>query len=211
MTKGFESLLMFSKLKDFWTLAHVFIGQIVFWGLAHAFRGAKDELFFGALAHAFRGPMILDPSSFVQRPRIFRSYLMFSEDLGFLVLWLMFSKDQRFDFNLPEVIHAVQEAETFPSIRSIFKDLALSFARVQSRRTLEWQYKELARVSFVPQAEQSSSQEATKTTILKTILKMKIILTTKSILDTMTSLKRKTMLTTKSICDAMTSLKMKTM
>nr|POF11011.1 hypothetical protein CFP56_13530 [Quercus suber] len=137
MTKGFESLLMFSKLKDFWTLAHVFIGQIVFWGLAHAFRGAKDELFFGALAHAFRGPMILDPSSFVQRPRIFRSYLMFSEDLGFLVLWLMFSKDQRFDFNLPEVIHAVQEAETFPSIRSIFKDLALSFARVQSRRTLE--------------------------------------------------------------------------
>ena len=74
-----------------------------------------------ALAHAFRGPKVLDPSSCFQRPRIFGSWLMFSEDQGFFwalayVLrgpkvmdpgscfqrprifgsWLMFSEDQGF-------------------------------------------------------------------------------------------------------------------
>ena len=44
----------------------------------------------------------------------------------------------------------------------------------------------------------SSSQVATKTTILTTILKNKTILTTKSICDMKTSLKTKTILTTKS-------------
>ena len=48
------------------------------------------------LVHVFRGPKVLDPGSYFQRPRIFGSWLMFSEDQGFLGLWLMFSEDQRF-------------------------------------------------------------------------------------------------------------------
>ena len=35
------------------------------------------------LAHVFRGPKILDPGSCFQRPRIFGSWLMFSEDQRF--------------------------------------------------------------------------------------------------------------------------------
>ena len=61
-------------------MTHVFGGPWVFW----------------VLAHAFRGPKVLDPGSCLQRPRIFGSWLMFSEDQGFFGLWLMFSKDQRF-------------------------------------------------------------------------------------------------------------------
>ena len=57
---------------------------------------SKDQGFFGALAHVFKGLKVLDPSSCFQRPRIFRSWLMFSEDQGFFGLWLKFSKDQRF-------------------------------------------------------------------------------------------------------------------
>ena len=38
---------------------------------------------FGALAHVFRGPKVLDPGSCFQRPWIFGSWLMFSEDQGF--------------------------------------------------------------------------------------------------------------------------------
>ena len=57
---------------------------------------SEDQGFFGALAHVFRGPKVLDPGSCFQRPRIFGSWLMFSEDQGFFGLWLMFSKDQRF-------------------------------------------------------------------------------------------------------------------
>ena len=57
---------------------------------------SEDQGFFGALSHVFRGPKILDPSSCFQRPRIFGSWLMFSEDQGFFGLWLMFSEDQRF-------------------------------------------------------------------------------------------------------------------
>ena len=49
-----------------------------------------------ALAHAFRGSKVLDPGSCFQRPRIFGSWLMFSEDQGFFGLWLMFSEHQRF-------------------------------------------------------------------------------------------------------------------
>ena len=41
---------------------------------------------FGALAHFFRSPMVLDPGSCFQRPRIFGSWLMFSEDQGFWIL-----------------------------------------------------------------------------------------------------------------------------
>ena len=70
---------MFPKTLDFWILAHVF-------------RGARG---FGALAHVFRGPKVLDPGSCFRRPRIFGSWLMFSEDQGFEGLWFMFSEDQR--------------------------------------------------------------------------------------------------------------------
>ena len=38
----------------------------------------------------------MDPSSCFQRPRIFGSWLMCSEDQRFLGLWLIFSKNQRF-------------------------------------------------------------------------------------------------------------------
>ena len=51
---------------------------------------------FGALAHVFRRPKVLDPGSSFQRPRIFGSWLMFSEDQGFFGPWLMFSEEQRF-------------------------------------------------------------------------------------------------------------------
>ena len=73
--------------------------------MAHVFRGLRV---FWALAHVFRGPKVLDPGSCSQRPRIFKLWLMFSEDQGFLDpgscfqrprifgLWLMFSEDQRF-------------------------------------------------------------------------------------------------------------------
>ena len=67
-------------------MAHVFRGPKVFWALAHVFRGLN---FFWALVHVFRGPKVLDPDSCFQRPRIFGSWLMFSEDQGFFGLWLM--------------------------------------------------------------------------------------------------------------------------
>ena len=57
------------------------------------FRGPKV---FGALAHIFKESKVLDLGSCFQRPRIFGSCLMFSEDHGFFGLWLMFSEDQRF-------------------------------------------------------------------------------------------------------------------
>ena len=59
---------MVSETYDFWILAHVFRGPRVFW----------------ALAHVFRRPKVLDPGSCFQRPRSFGSWLMFSEDQGFL-------------------------------------------------------------------------------------------------------------------------------
>ena len=34
---------------------------------------------FGTLAHVFRGPKVLDPGSCFKGPRIFGSWLMFSE------------------------------------------------------------------------------------------------------------------------------------
>ena len=78
--QGFSRLwLMFSKVQRFWILAHVFRG-LGFWGLAHV----------------FKGPRVLDPDSCFKKPRIFGSWLMFSEDQGFLALWLMLSEDQRF-------------------------------------------------------------------------------------------------------------------
>ena len=46
----------------------------------------EDQGFFGALAHVFRGPKIMDPGSCFQRPRIFCSWLMFSEDQRFWIL-----------------------------------------------------------------------------------------------------------------------------
>ena len=48
---------------------------------------------FWALANVFRGPKVLDPDSCFQRPRIFGSWLMFSEDKEFFGLWLMFLED----------------------------------------------------------------------------------------------------------------------
>ena len=57
---------------EFWTCF-----PEVRWILAHAFKGLR---IFWALAHVFRGPKVLDPGSYFQRPRIFRSWLMFSED-----------------------------------------------------------------------------------------------------------------------------------
>ena len=57
------------------------------------FQRTKD---FWALTHVFRGSKVLDLGSCFQRPRIFGSWLMFSEDQGFLGLWFMFSEDQRF-------------------------------------------------------------------------------------------------------------------
>ena len=41
---------------------------------------------FWALAHGFRGPKLLDPGSCFQRPMIFGSWLMFSEDQRFWIL-----------------------------------------------------------------------------------------------------------------------------
>ena len=70
---------MFSEAWDFWILDHVFKGPRVFW----------------ALAHAFRGPKVLDPGSCFQRPMIFGSWPMQSEDQRFFRHWIMFSKDQR--------------------------------------------------------------------------------------------------------------------
>ena len=56
-TKGFRSRLMFSEALDFWILAHV-----------------------------FKGPKVLDPGLYLQRLRIFGSWLLFSENQGFLRL-----------------------------------------------------------------------------------------------------------------------------
>ena len=61
--------------------------------MAHVFRGSRV---FGILVHVFSGPKVPDPGSCFQRPRIFGSWLMFSEDQGFFGFWLMFSVDQRF-------------------------------------------------------------------------------------------------------------------
>ena len=59
------------------------------------------------MAHVFRGPKVLDPGSCFQRPRIFGSWLMFSENKEFLGLWLMFSEDQRF-WNLAHVFEDLE-------------------------------------------------------------------------------------------------------
>ena len=82
----------FQRTKDFWALTHAFRGPKVFGVLAHVFKGPRA---FWALAHVFIGPKVLDPGSCFQRPRIFGSWLIFSEDQGFFGLWLMFSEDQR--------------------------------------------------------------------------------------------------------------------
>ena len=93
-TKGFFGLrLMFSEDQRFWILAHV-IRCLGFLDLGSCF--SEDQGFFWALAHVFRGPKVLDPGSCFQRPRIFGSSLLFSEDQGFFGLWLTFSEDQRF-------------------------------------------------------------------------------------------------------------------
>ena len=47
---------------------------------------SEDQGFFWALAHVFRGPKIFDPGSCFQRPRIFGSWHMFSEDQRFWIL-----------------------------------------------------------------------------------------------------------------------------
>ena len=95
-------------------LAHVFRG-LGFLDLGSYFQRTKG---FWVLTHVFRGPKVLDLGSCFQRPRIFGSWLMFSEDQrfwilthvfkdlgfldlgscfqrikGFLGLWLMFSED----------------------------------------------------------------------------------------------------------------------
>ena len=44
---------------------------------------SKDQGFFWALAHVFRGPKVLYLGLCFQRPRIFGSWLMFSDDQGF--------------------------------------------------------------------------------------------------------------------------------
>ena len=77
--------LMFSEDQRFWILAHVF-RDLGFLDLSPCFQRTKG---FWALAHVFRGPKVLDPGSCFQRPRILGSWLMFSEDQGFLGLWLM--------------------------------------------------------------------------------------------------------------------------
>ena len=56
--------------------------------MAHVFRG---PWVFEALVHAFSVPKVPNLGSCFQRPRIFGSWLMFSEDQG---SWLMFSEDQ---------------------------------------------------------------------------------------------------------------------
>ena len=61
--------------------------------MGSCFQRTKD---FWVLAHVFRGTKVLDPGLCFQRPRIFRSWLMFSEDQGFFGLSLMFSEEQRF-------------------------------------------------------------------------------------------------------------------
>ena len=82
---------MFSEAQDFWILAHVLKGPRVFW----------------VLAHVFRGPKVLDPDSCFQRPRIFGSWLMFSEDQKFFGFWLMFLEDQRFFWALAHVFRGL--------------------------------------------------------------------------------------------------------
>ena len=83
---------MFSEDQRFWFLADVFRG-LGFLDLGSGFQRTKG---FGALAHVFSGLKVLDPGLCFQSPRIFRSWLMFSEDQGFLGFWLLLSKDQRF-------------------------------------------------------------------------------------------------------------------
>ena len=83
---------MFSEDQRFWILAHAF-RDLGFLDLGSCFQRTKGFLGFGSyfqrtkgfevLAHIFRGPKVLDPGSCFQRPRIFGSWLMFSEDQGF--------------------------------------------------------------------------------------------------------------------------------
>ena len=61
---------MFSEVEDFWILAHVFKGTMV----------------FGALANVFKGPKVLVPGSCFHRPRILGLWLIFSEDQRFWIL-----------------------------------------------------------------------------------------------------------------------------
>ena len=88
---------MFSKDLGFLDLGSCFWLQLMFsnnqklWILAHV----SETSDFWILAHVFRGPKVLDPGSCLQRPRIFGSWHMFSEDQGFFRLGLMFSEDQR--------------------------------------------------------------------------------------------------------------------
>ena len=86
-TKGSGSWLMFSKDQRFWILAHVF-RDLGFLDLGSCFQRTKG---FWGFAHVFREPKVLDPGSCFQRPRIFGSWLMFSEDQG-SGSWLMFSE-----------------------------------------------------------------------------------------------------------------------
>ena len=94
----------FQGTMGFEVLAHVFrrpkvlypgscFQMLGFLDLGSCFQRTKG---FGALAYVFRGPKVLYPGSCFQRPRIFGSWLMFSEGQGFFGLWLMFSEDQRF-------------------------------------------------------------------------------------------------------------------
>ncbi|KAK7846335.1 hypothetical protein CFP56_008087 [Quercus suber] len=69
---------MFSEDQRFWILAHVFT-DLGFLDLGSCFQRTKG---FWILAHVFRDLGFLDPDSCFQRPRIFGSWLMFSEDQG---------------------------------------------------------------------------------------------------------------------------------
>ena len=78
--QGFFGLwLTFSEDQRFRILAHVF-RDLEFLDLGSCFQRTKGFL---GLAHVFKGPKVLDPGSCFQRPRIFGSWLMFSEDQGF--------------------------------------------------------------------------------------------------------------------------------
>ena len=76
----------------------------------------EDQGFFWALAHVFRGPKILDPGSCFQRPRIFGSWLTFSEDQRFWILAYVFS-----DLGFLDLGSCFQRTKGFRALAHVFR------------------------------------------------------------------------------------------
>ena len=81
--------------------------------MAHVFRGPRV---FWALAHVLRGPKVLDPGSCFQRPRIFGSLLMFSEDQRF---WILAHVFRGLGFFI--LAHAFRGLRVFGTLAHVFR------------------------------------------------------------------------------------------